>query len=201
MDEFFMRFQHIPEQFFEELDFKSLVNARLVARSWKQFIDAREQRFYPFKDEIADLKEQCGSDETLFHLACWYGQAGRAEIIMKNSAKLNIDLNAKNICGMTGFHLACMNGHAKVAEMIMENSDKFNIELNAKDNDGWTAFHWACRLGRTSIVDMMISNFESLKLDLTARNKDGRTGFQVAQYLGNTAVLYRIRTKMAKIAF
>ena len=71
-----MRFQHIPEQFFEELDFKSLANARLVARSWKQFIDAREQRLYPFKDEIADLKKKCDPDETIFHTACYNGQAG-----------------------------------------------------------------------------------------------------------------------------
>ena len=59
MDEAFLRFPHLPEQFFEELDFKSLANARLVARSWKQFIDAREHRLYPFnKDEIADLKKK-----------------------------------------------------------------------------------------------------------------------------------------------
>ena len=41
MDEAFLRFPHLPEQFFEELDFKSLANARLVAKSWKEFIDAR----------------------------------------------------------------------------------------------------------------------------------------------------------------
>ena len=52
MEEAFLRFPHLPEQFFEELDFKSLTNARLVAKSWKEFIDEREQRWYPFKDEI-----------------------------------------------------------------------------------------------------------------------------------------------------
>ena len=107
MEEFFMRFQHIPEQFFEEIDFESLANSRVVARSWKQFIDAREQRWYPFKDEIADLKKRCRGGGTPFHFACGNGQAGIAEIIMKNSAKLNIDLNAKDDDGWTAFHLAC----------------------------------------------------------------------------------------------
>ena len=91
MDEAFLRFPHLPEQIMEELDFKSLTNARLVAKSWKQFIDVREHRWYPFKDEIADLKIKCKYRRTPFHLACMNGQAGLAEIIIKNSAKLNIE--------------------------------------------------------------------------------------------------------------
>ena len=39
MDKAFLRFQHLLEQIMEELDFKSLKNSRLVAISWKQFID------------------------------------------------------------------------------------------------------------------------------------------------------------------
>ena len=200
MDEAFLRFPHLPEQIMEKLDFKSLANSRVVAKSWKQFIDEREHRF--FKDEIADLKKKCISGETPFHWACIHGQAGLAEIIMKNSAKLDIDLNAKDNCGMTAFHLACWHGHAKTVEIIMENSAKFNIELNAKDNDGWTAFHFvACMNSRTSIVDMLINNSESLKLDLTAKDKYGRNGFKCAQLYRQTDVVNLIRTKMPQIAF
>ena len=39
MEEAFLRFPHIPEQIFEQVDFESLVNSRLIAKSWKQFID------------------------------------------------------------------------------------------------------------------------------------------------------------------
>ena len=46
MEEAFLRFPHIPEQIMEELDCKSLTNARLVAISWKEFIDEREHRWY-----------------------------------------------------------------------------------------------------------------------------------------------------------
>ena len=87
----------------EELDFKSLTNARLVAISWKQFIDAREHRWYPFKNEIADLKKQCWFGKTPFHWACRDGPAELVEFIIKNSAKLNIDLNAIDIVGWTLF--------------------------------------------------------------------------------------------------
>ena len=201
MDEAFLRFPHLPEQIMEKLDFKSLMNARVVAISWKQFIDAREHRWYPFKNKIADLKEICLSDETPFHLVCRNGQAELAEIIMKNSAKLNINLNAKNnILGWTAFHLACSYGHSKIAEMILKNSAKINIELNAKDNYGLTAFHLACMDVRTSIVDMMINNSESLNLDLTAKTNIGNTGFKLAQDCGRTDVVNLIRSKMPRIA-
>ena len=75
MEEAFLSFPHLPEQFFEEIDFESLANSRLVAKSWKEFIDESEHRWYPFKDEIADLKKQCRYRRTSFHLSCFNGQA------------------------------------------------------------------------------------------------------------------------------
>ena len=75
MEEAFLRFPHLPEQFFEELDFESLANARLVAKSWKQFIDEREQRWHQFKNGIADLKKQCWYGRNPFHCACQNRQA------------------------------------------------------------------------------------------------------------------------------
>ena len=70
MDEFFIRFQHIPEQFFGKQDFESLANARLVANSWEQFIDEREQQWHQIEHGIADLKKKCWDGITLFYLAC-----------------------------------------------------------------------------------------------------------------------------------
>ena len=80
MEEAFLRFPHLPEQFFEKLDFESLANARLVAISWEQFIDEREQRYHQIKDGIADLKKKCRGGQTPFHLACKNGQAGIAAV-------------------------------------------------------------------------------------------------------------------------
>ena len=200
MEEAFLRFPHIPEQIMEELDFKSLTNARLVAKSWKGFIDVREHQWYPFKNEIADLKKKCLDGNTPFHMACQNGQTKFAKIIMKSSAKLNVDLNAKNKDGDTAFHRACWIRHSKLAEIIMKNSTEINIELNSKNNAGCTAFHFACMHGITSIVDMMINNSESLKLDLAARTNSGKTGFQLAQDCDRTDVVNLIRSKMPRIA-
>jgi len=223
MNELMLRFPHIPEQIFEELDFKNLTNLRLVSKSWKQFIDEREHRWYPFKNMIVLLKPK--STENLFrdvtnpfHLACMMGQAGLAEIIMKNSAKLNIVLNG-NIPnhGHTVFHFACITGNAKIAEMIMKNSVKYDFDLNAKDNSGFTAYHYACMMGKTSVVDMMINNYESVKIDFTIKDSQivhgyalhcngetySSTGFKLAQLHRRTDVVNLIRTKMqnCKIAF
>jgi hypothetical protein len=43
MEEILMRFPHIGEKFFEELDNKSLAKCRQADRSWKTFID--DQKF------------------------------------------------------------------------------------------------------------------------------------------------------------
>ena len=63
MDELFLRFEHIPEQIFKELDFQSLMNARIVAPSWKQFIDNRVHQWTSIKNEIAKLEKNCGYHE------------------------------------------------------------------------------------------------------------------------------------------
>ena len=82
MDELFLRFEHIPEQIFEELDFESLMNARLVAPSWDQFIDDRAHQWSSFKNEISELEKKSRNGWTPFHLSCQNGQKDTAETRM-----------------------------------------------------------------------------------------------------------------------
>ena len=42
-----------------------------------------------------------------------------AEMLIKKSADLNIELNAKDKYGMTAFHFACKNGHLKVRSRMV----------------------------------------------------------------------------------
>ena len=209
MDEAFLRFPHLPERIMEKLDFKSLTNSRLIAISWKQFIDEREHRWYPrfknFKNVIADLKKKCSSGQTPFHLACDNGQDDMVEIIMKNSAKLNIDLNAKDFYGNTAFHLACWNGWddqaADISEIIMRNSSKHNIDLNAKENDGQTAFHFACQNGHSKVAEMLMKNSVEFNIELNAKDKDDWTAFHYACYEGEpkTVELFINNCKLFKL--
>merc|ERR1712020_144592 len=92
MDEGFLRFPHLPEQVFQKLDNESLVNSRVVGASWHNFIDARDYPWKRFQEIINDLTEKCKYGETAFHSACGNGQEGIAGMIMRNSARLNINL-------------------------------------------------------------------------------------------------------------
>ena len=183
MEEAFLRFQHLPEQILEQLDNKSLVNSRVVAISWREFVGDREYPLKRFKKVIADMNENCRNGQTPFHLACEMGQAGIAEAIMRSSAKLNIDLNAKIKFSSTVTCYACVKcGQTKM------------VDLN-----GWTAFHFACFFGKTSIVQLMLSKSEYHKLDFTAEvsgDNGGRTGFCLAEQRGQTDILKLIESKM-----
>ena len=62
---------------------------------------------------------------------------------MKNSAKFNIELNAKDNDGRTAFHDACYCGETSIVKFMISNSDSFNLDLTARDNDGKTGFQLA----------------------------------------------------------
>ena len=96
MEEAFLRFPHLPEQIFEKLDNKSLTNSRMVGIPWHNFIDEREYPWIRIKEISADLNAHCGDEKTAFHVVCMKGQSKIAEILMKNSAQFNVDLNSKN---------------------------------------------------------------------------------------------------------
>ena len=200
MDEAILRFPHLPEQVFQKLDNKSLTNSMVVGASWHNFIDTRDYPWKCFQGVVDDLTEKCKNGWTAFHLACENGQAGIEENIIKNSVRLNIDLNAK-YRGWIAFRLACSNGQSEIVDMLIKNSNDINIDLNAKDNAGRTAFHFACMLGKTSIIEIMINKSESHKIDLAARDVNGRTGYQLAQRRGKSKVLNLIKSKIPNLAF
>ena len=120
MDKLFLRMEHIPEQIFQKLDFRSLMNARLVAPSWEQFIDNRAHQWSSFKSEIAELEKKCKDSETPFHYACENGQKDIVEIIMKNSVEFKIDLNAKKNMRMIMVMMMALQLFIKPAKMGMQ---------------------------------------------------------------------------------
>ena len=129
MDEFYRRFPHLPEQIFEKLDDESVLSSRVVARSWKKFINDRDYPWIRIQNMVADLRKNCIDDgmtpksfATPFQLTCGNGQVYKAKLIMRNHTKLGIELNTQNWFGFTAFHWACVNGHSNVVEMLMKNS-------------------------------------------------------------------------------
>ena len=95
-------------------------------------------------------------------MACWKGQAGIAEIIMKNSAQLNFDLNAKDNFGRTAFHYACIWGKTSIVDIMINNYEAFKLDLTARDNDGRTGFQLAKQCGQTDVVNLIKSKMPSI---------------------------------------
>ena len=92
-------------------------------------------------------------------MACINGHSEIVELLIKNSANLNIDLNAKyndNTRGWMPFQYACQYGYTKIVELLMQNSIEFNIELNSEGTNASTSLHLACKHDHPNIVEILI---------------------------------------------
>ena len=127
---------------------------------------------------------------------------------MKNSSRLKIDWNGKDVFDTTAFQLVCLKGHLRIAEMIMNNSANLKIDLNMKGgHDGSTAFHFACVGGDSAmetfncarVVEMIIEQSECHKIDLTSKDDYGQNGYKAAEHYKNIEVIKLIKTKMPSL--
>ena len=207
--DFYERMPHIIDQILEQLDNKSLIYCKEVAKSWKEYIDVKNvswikivkipeilqngntylhisastgqlKMFEIFlKDE--EIKDPKNSyQETPFLLACLNGHLNVAEIIMQKSAELNIDLNMKDYRGLTAFHLACKDEKLNVVDFLVQKSAEYNIALNTKHLYGWTAFHLACNYGYSKMIEILLEKSLEYGIDINAKDIFGRTAFHMA---------------------
>ena len=133
MEEVFLRFPHLAESFFEELDNQNLSKCLEVGQSWKLFLDyynliwTRIKKKYPLQNE-AQIKpidrykvttvngdNYCTTD---LHLAALTGQTEIFEFLFVEDflSKKNIDLDL----GMTPFHLAAAKGRLNICRLIVD---------------------------------------------------------------------------------
>ena len=85
-------------------------------------------------------------------------------MIMKNSAKFNIELNAKTSSGWTAFHFACMYGITSIVDMMINNSESLKLDLTARDIDGKTGFQWAQFQGHINVVNLIRSKMPRIAM-------------------------------------
>ena len=111
------------------------------------------------------------------------------KLLLENSRKLNIDVNATIHIGINGFMLASKEGHKNVVKLFLEFAGKLNIDLNAKNGAGGTAFINACAWGRTDVVKLFLDYSGPIKIDLNAWDYAGQTAFDIASRFGETEVV------------
>ena len=65
---------------------------------------------------------------------------------------VEIDFNAKDICGWTAFMTACVKGNTDIVQLMLQ----AEIDFNAKDDRGRTAFVLACEAGSKNVVELIL---------------------------------------------
>ena len=174
---FLSRYQHITQQVLDKVDIKTLKNGRLVSKSWQEVIDNQKILW----------KNHVGT--RAFQLACENNHSRMAEILVKNSTRFSIDLNAKDFDMRTSFLNACINGYSKIAKMIVMQSLELDIDLNTEDSHGRTAFHYVCMNGNSNIAEMIVKKSIKFKIDLNLKDKDGFTAFHWATKFGYSDIV------------
>ena len=225
MENLILRFPHLAEKIFQQLDNKGLAKSREVKKLWQKFIDERNypwlrivkiprilQGGYTYMHRAAQygqtdmfeiiLNQEDNKNpkywfETPFLIACRKGHMNIALMILKKSDELKIEVNTKNNYGFTAFHIACWNGHLEIAEMIMKYSSQLKIDLNSKDENDETAFHGACRNGKSEIAEIIMKNSSKLKIDLNG--SCGKTAFHFACENGNPEIAERIMKNSSEL--
>ena len=106
MRDLILRFPHVAEQIFQQLDSKSLAKCREVHRLLQKFIDERNYPSLQYKAIwlcIVNIPTILQNGDTYMHLAAQWGQTDMFEIILDEEEKKN----PKNCKGETPFLVAC----------------------------------------------------------------------------------------------
>ena len=112
MRELILRFPHVAEQIFQQLNNQDLAKSREVERLWQKFIDERN---YPWLC-IVNIPTTLQNGDTYMHLAAQFGQTDMFEIILDKEE----NKNAKNHDGGTPFLISCHKGHLNIVSILLK---------------------------------------------------------------------------------
>ena len=186
LDEMMLRFPHIVQDVFKELDNKSLTNCRDVSRASCDFID--NKKFYWIRkiQNCVSMKEfwrhwkkvlRNTPTEDIKEIFVTVKQFAESDLnkYKKNWSPLHIaaaqghlefckyiiekikDPNPKRRKdGITAFHVAAHNGCKEICELMIDNLE----DKNPADNFGMTPFHSASKNGHFDVCKLLIQNIE-----------------------------------------
>ena len=139
---------------------------------------------------------------TGFMIACieqpWsYGSQEIIELLMQNSVRCNIDLNAKDDDGQTVFMKACAHGLTGIVKLLVQNSKNTHLDFNATNDNGQTALMFACSNKRVLqnnsgvaivLIEYMKRGFlRNIKLNI--KDCFGRTALMIACRNGKVQIV------------
>ena len=95
----------------------------------------------------------------------------------------NLDVNAKNIYGVSSLHMACSRGNAVALEELLTSP---SLDVYITDNHGDTALHEACLLGDVGIVQMLLTAMDKKGMNVLLPNHDKQTPLHFACKKGSS---------------
>ena len=177
VDTMLLRFPHIGQGIFEQLDNKNLTKCRKISKPWSNFID--NQKFYwkrriqRYRGSMQQYSNQwnkvlkntrwenvralCIAVEYFFKYSLGFERqlpsplhiaAGQGYLqLFKYIVGKTGEQNTANCNGNTPFHLAAANGHLAICSFIIENIEDKNPAANV---NGCTPLHYAAEHGNVN---------------------------------------------------
>ena len=184
LDEIMLRFPHLVQDVFVELDNKSLANCRKVSRAFFDFIDDEKlfwvrkiQNYVCMKKFQQHWKKVLRNVPTKDVKDIFWGvqqilkynsrrklqwsplhiaaAQGHLELCKYIMEKTN-DPNPKKKNGITALHMAAYGGCRETCELLIDNLEN----KNPVTNKGITPFHFASKEGHFDVCELLIQNID-----------------------------------------
>ena len=217
MEEVFLRFPHLAEQIFQDLDNYSLSQCRLATRSWKNSVDEHKYRdVTPIATKLIKTLTDC-TDKSLEEILDDFNVdvVDLASDVYKICNKHYDDYN--ETIEETALFDAAENGYILVFILVMKNfahepeyscdecyrdyeydpkadcacNEDLKYEVNPSNEDAQTPLHYAARNGHWSICQLIIEynvdNFNNPNDNNPADNR-GQTPLHLAAKNGHLTI-------------
>ena len=209
LDEIMLRFPHLVQDVFVELDNKSLANCRKVSRAFCDFIDDEKlfwvrkiQNYVCMKKFQQHWKKVLRNVPTQDVKDIFWGvqqilkynsrrklqwsplhiaaAQGHLELCKYIMEKTN-DPNPKKKNGITALHMAAYGGCRETCELLIDNLEN----KNPVTNKGITPFHFASKEGHFDVCELLIQNID----DKNPAALDGCTPLHMAARHGHLEIV------------
>ena len=173
LDEIMLRFPHVVQGVFEELDDKTLTKCRNLSRSYCDFIE--DEKFYWVR-KIQNCVRMTKFQEQWNNVLKNIPTQDAKEIFVIIGHFFQSDLNRKKL-QWSPLHIAAEQGHLEFCKYIIEKTK----DSNPTREDGITAIHMATLSGSREICELIINNLE----DKNPADNKGMTPFHIAAEKGH----------------
>jgi ankyrin repeat protein len=150
---------------------------------FEDFMKTEELVLIHIINNTKNLETQIINEWRLVHVICLYSIKLLGFIIKKK-----VNLNAKEISGMTPLHIVTRQNNLDAIKLLLSN----NADPTITSPDGWNLLHYAAKTGSLEIIKFLVELFESRGEDgifLNAPTVDGWRPIHLACHHGSYPII------------